>query len=388
MAAFGPIALLRALVSTPAGCRAGSILPPRWIRLVGVGLSAGALYSAFGAHVGGAAAGALVWLATLLFLGLYFVGQNRAIPLVLLGQAAAGIVLQWYQPNGIGFLIVIVAITQMSRLEPELGRTLALIAGLSFLGVFFVAVRPNTGGLLSISTGMVFAFIGASSFRRLREEKQRTEDLLREVVAGRDARIHAAALEERARLAREIHDILAHTLSALSLQLESAQLLLQQRPGDPAALVSVERAGKLAREGLGEGRRAVGALRGDDLPGPELLPRLVEEFERTTGVPCRLTVDGDPVILPTDARLALYRTAQEALTNVRKHARPTRVDLTLRYCGSEVDLTVENDGVEGSAGDEGGHGFIGLGERTELAHGRLQVGPIPGGFRIHLALPA
>jgi signal transduction histidine kinase len=269
-----------------------------------------------------------------------------------------------------------------------MGRALAAVAGLTFIGVFLARIpAPTFGNLLSLSAGLAFTFIGASSVRRLREEKQHTEALLQEVISGRDARIQAAALEERSRLAREIHDILAHTLSALSLQLETTQLLLRERPGDPAALQAVERAGRLAKEGLGEARRAVGALRGEDLPGPELLPRLVEEFERSTGVSARLTVEGDPAALSPEARLALYRTAQEALTNIRKHARPSGVDLCLRYHDSEVELTVENDGVNHPLDVSGGHGLIGMRERAELAHGRLHAGPIPAGYRVHLWLP-
>jgi signal transduction histidine kinase len=358
------------------------------LRLVGIGLSAVAIYSASQADTTSTSARFLIWLATLLFVAFYFVGQLRPTPLLLLSVGWAGALLQWYEPNGVGFLVTIVAITQMSRLDLWLGRVLATVLALTFLGVFVARVpAPTFGNVLSLSAGLAFSFIGASAVRRLREEKLRTEDLLQEVIAGRDARIQAAALDERSRLAREIHDILAHTLSALSLQLEGTQLLMEQRPGDPAALTSVERAGRLAKEGLAEARRAVGALRGEDLPGPELLPRLVEDFEHDTGIPCRLTIEGESSALSPEARLALYRTAQEALTNVRKHAHPSRVELTLRY-GDGVELTVENDGVAEPRAREGGHGLTGMRERAELASGRLDAGPIPAGFRVHLVLPA
>jgi signal transduction histidine kinase len=363
-------------------------MPPRWVRLVGFGLGGIAVYSAAQAGISDPAERVAVWGATLLFIALYFIGQYRPIPLLLLAEAGTGVVLQAYTPNGIGFLVVIVSITQMTRLELWTGRVLALVAGLSYISVFIATAHPNAGGLLSLSTGLVFAFIGAGSVRRLSAEKQRTEALLQEVVAGREARIQAAALDERSRLAREIHDILAHTLSALSIQLESTQLLLEQRPGDPAGLAAVERAARLAKEGLGEARRAVGALRGDDLPGPELLPRLAEDFQRDTGISCRLTVEGEPVALPPEARLALYRTAQEALTNIRKHASASAVELHLRYGAGGVELTVENNGVAAAPENPGGHGLIGMRERAELAHGRLEAGPIPSGFRVHLALPS
>lgn len=247
----------------------------------------------------------------------------------------------------------------------------------------------DPGNLLSSTTGLVFAYLAMSSFRRLREEKQTTELLLREVLAGRDAQIHAATLDERTRIAREIHDILAHTLSALAVQLEGTRLLVEQRPGDPAAVAALERASGLARDGLEETKRAVGALRGDALPGPEALPRLAADFERDTGIPCRLTVEGVEGPVTPEARLSLYRTAQEALTNVRKHTLASSVAILLRYTADGAELTVQDEGpcrptpLAGS-----GHGLEGMRERAELARGRLEAGPTSTGFRVRLWLPA
>jgi DNA-binding NarL/FixJ family response regulator len=178
--------------------------------------------------------------------------------------------------------------------------------------------------------------------RRLRMEQNRTEELLADAIAGRDARIHAAALDERARLAREMHDVLAHTLSALSIQLEGTRMLAEKRSSNAAVVTALDRAGRLAREGLGEARRAVGSLRGEVLPGPDLLPQLVRDFEHDTGVPCSLKIDGPPTDLGAEARLALYRIAQEALTNVRKHADPSRVDISLRYTTDAIELVVRD----------------------------------------------
>jgi signal transduction histidine kinase len=150
----------------------------------------------------------------------------------------------------------------------------------------------------------------------------------------------------------------------------------------------VERASHLAREGLDETRRAVGTLRGDALPGPDALPRLAADFERDLGIPCRLTVAGDPVDLSPEARLALYRTAQEALTNVRKHADASAVDIHLRYGTDGAELTVEDQGVpRPSRVQGGGYGLSGLRERAELVKGALESGPTPTGFRVRLWLP-
>ena len=127
--------------------------------------------------------------------------------------------------------------------------------------------------------------------------------------------------------------MLAHTLSALAVQVEGAKLMLETHADEPRALQSLDRAHRLAQEGLQEVRRAVGALRGDSLPGPEALPDLVRSFAADSGIACRLEVEGAPVHLGPEAGLAIFRTAQEALTNVRRHADASEVALHLAYLG-------------------------------------------------------
>ena len=185
-----------------------------------------------------------------------------------------------------------------------------------------------------------------------------------------------------------MHDVLAHSLSALALQLEGARLLAVGRGADPEVVAAVERGHHLAAEGLGEARAAIGALRGDEMPGPERLRTLAEGF----GDACILTVTGAPRPIPSEARLAIYRTAQEALTNVARHSEAERVELRLAYEPGGTRLEVEDSGpgvpvpAGGSAG--GGYGLTGMRERAELLGGRLEVGPTPRGFRVELWLPA
>ena len=153
---------------------------------------------------------------------------------------------------------------------------------------------------------------------------------------------------------------------------------------------AVERSHRLAKDGLEEARRAIDALRGGDMPGPDRLPALADAFEEQTGVPIRLSTDGDPRELPPDARLAIYRTAQEALTNVRRHAAAERVELRLRYAEDGTWLTVEDHGrraVNGSAEAGLGYGLTGMRERAELLDGRLAAAPTDDGFRVELYLP-
>lgn len=286
-------------------------------------------------------------------------------------------------------VVAVSAITAARRLPPVVGGALAAAVAV----VYEASVVWRTGQwsfsqflFNSMGVGALFAF--TVTLRRLREEQERTRKALDELRVSREAQVEAARVAERVRLAREIHDVLGHTLSALAVQLEGARLLLETRPADPGAAEWVARAHGLARDGLEEARRAIGALRGDDLPGPDLLPRLVTEFERDSGADVRLAVEGEPVALAPEARLAIYRTAQEALTNVRRHARASHVDVRLVYQADGVELTVENDGGARQGSRTRGYGLTGMRERAELLGGRLEVGPTAQGFCVRLWVPS
>src|SRR6202035_3595831 len=123
---------------------------------------------------------------------------------------------------------------------------------------------------------------------------------------------------------------------------ETARLLAGHRGADPLVGDAIDRAHRLAKTGLEEARHAIGMLRDDALPGPERLADLAAEFEAGTGVPCKVAVTGDGRDLGTDGRLTFYRVAQEALTNIRKHARPGRVEISLAYEPSGTRLTIED----------------------------------------------
>lgn len=332
------------------------------------------------------------WIATAVFLLSFTVAVERPdANRLLLVSAAASVVMQLCAPSNGAFVAVIAAIAVLGiRMENTAGLQAAAVTGGAFLLAGVVSVHPLPRAQeLSIVPALLFAYLGATATRRLRIEQQRTSQLLEEVVAGRDAVIRAAALDERAHLAREMHDVLAHTLSALSIQLEGARMLAEQTPCDPAVAAALDRTSGLAKQGLGEARRAVASLRGEELPGPDLLPVLAREFEGDMGVPCRLRIEGEPVDLSADARLALYRITQEALTNVRKHAEATTVDITLRYSPDAVELTVENAGVPRTASlPGGGYGVSGMRERAELLGGRLDAGSTEDGYRVALWIPA
>jgi signal transduction histidine kinase len=287
-----------------------------------------------------------------------------------------------------GFGIFMALITAGAGFPLLYGAAFAVLAVVAFETI---GSRSRSLQLLSVAFETLLfaaAFLAAVGVRRIREEQARTRAALAGLEETRELQVRAARVAERVRLAREIHDVLSQTLSALALQLESARLQLLQRPDDPAALAAVERAHRLAREAMEEARRATGTLRGDRLPGPSLLADLASDFERDSGTEARLRVEGAPVGLAPEARLAIYRTALEALTNVTKHAQATQVDLSLRYSRDGAELTVENDGGSGGSSGAGGHGLTGIRERAELLGGRLNADPTEQGFRVRLWVPA
>jgi signal transduction histidine kinase len=248
---------------------------------------------------------------------------------------------------------------------------------------------PDVVAIIAVYLMTLFA-------RRIQSQQGQEERLLAELEESRAAELRAVALAERQRLAREMHDVLAHSLSGLVLQLEGARMLALAAPGDPRLPETVDRAHRLAKSGLDEARQAIAMLRDDELPGPDRLAALATDFTADTGIPCRFTQAGEPRELPPPVRLALYRVAQEALTNVRRHAQPDGVDIRLEYRPGTVTLTVEDTarqpvhaGAPGARnGEPGGYGLTGMRERAGLLGGVLDAGPTETGFRVRLRVPA
>ena len=286
--------------------------------------------------------------------------------------AGASLILQGINsPGQVAAVAAIIMIAPMGLV----GIPVAVVAG----GVYLVRLAiPLWGAPVQVlATGLAGGLLGVSVAYVL-------PIWMRYVWRNRE---QAAATRERERLAREMHDVLAHTLSGLTVQLEATRLLAEQRPGDPAIVEAVTRAHRLARDGLLEARRAVSALRGD-VPGPAQLEQLLHDFEVESGIRCRLDVEGTPVPLRPEAQLALYRTAQEALTNVRKHADATSVALRLSWSRRGAELTVEDEGIPKPSLAPGGYGLDGIRERAALVGGSLEAGPTEGGFRVRLRVPA
>jgi signal transduction histidine kinase len=341
-------------------------------------------------------AAAMASLTALLIVLSVYEGIGRSMPRIIAMAAATMSLILLSETNAgntpVGAFIVILDATQQLSLRAAVGVTGAIF------GTYLARQLWAPGGLVdnwipvAFNLGFfVFAFVLLYGARRLRDEQFRVRTLLAELEAGRERDLEAAKVEERTRLARDIHDVLAHSLTALIVQLDSARMLLTGERASDDAVGSVLRARHLAQEGLDETRRAVGTLRGDRLPGARTLAGLVRDFERDSGLQCDYSVDGEPVDLPSPAQLALYRTAQEALTNVRRHAPANRVQVHLRYAAGGAELTVDDFGVAPqprSNGTAAGYGLEGMRERAELLGGSLEAGPCGAGFRVRLWLPA
>ena len=341
----------------------------------------------------GVAVGLIVFCgATMAAMWLTQAGSAAQLAVLVIAVVSAAALIG-LQGNDAAFLGVFPAVCLAALVLPV--RLSALIAGLAAAAVsaaWLANGRAPIAGIVLNDFGILAFFLLSLFARRLRESNQRADLLLAELEQTRAAQAQAAALAERQRLAREMHDVLAHSLSGLVLNLEGARLLAAQGGADSQVGEAIDRAHRLAKTGLEEARRAIGMLRDDALPGPERLAGLAAEFEAGTGVPCKVAVTGgSKQDLGTDGRLTFYRVTQEALTNIRKHAHADRVEIHLAYEPSGTRLTIEDFGScrdRPAPADETGYGLTGMRERAELLGGTLTAGPTGGGFLVELWVPA
>ena len=341
----------------------------------------------------GVAVGLIVFCgATMAAMWLTQAGSAAQLAVLVIAVVSAAALIG-LQGNDAAFLGVFPAVCLAALVLPV--RLSALIAGLAAAAVsaaWLANGRAPIAGIVLNDFGILAFFLLSLFARRLRESNQRADLLLAELEQTRAVQAQAAALAERQRLAREMHDVLAHSLSGLVLNLEGARLLAAQGGADSQVGEAIDRAHRLAKTGLEEARRAIGMLRDDALPGPERLAGLAAEFEAGTGVPCKVAVTGgSKQDLGTDGRLTFYRVTQEALTNIRKHAHADRVEIHLAYEPSGTRLTIEDFGScrdRPAPADETGYGLTGMRERAELLGGTLTAGPTGGGFLVELWVPA
>ncbi|AXG80689.1 sensor histidine kinase [Streptomyces paludis] len=261
-------------------------------------------------------------------------------------------------------------------------QRLPLFVALPTALIAFAGYTVMTGDdLLSALITTAGLCLGGYVLRLDADSRSTAHRLLAQERAARAAETQSAALAERARIARDIHDVLAHSLSAQLVHLEAARLRIEREPHGPFRDQILERvvaARSMAREGLAETRQALSALRGEMAP----LEDFLREAAAVDGA--EVAVDGVPRPLPAEVSQTVRRVAQEALTNVRKHAPGARVWIRLAYGADEVTLVVRDSGgrATGPAGLPGsgsGYGLLGMRERAELLGGALEAGPATAG---------
>jgi signal transduction histidine kinase len=304
---------------------------------------------------------------------------------------ASAITVTWLQPNGVGTVGIVIGVLFISRRVRSVFSLPLTIAVVVLIAVLIATSRHGSVTSALLDAALIAGFYGMAFLaRRLYEANAQAEQLLVELERSRNAETRAAGLAERQRLAREMHDVLAHSLSGLMLQLEGARMLAAENPADPRLPEAIERAHHLGKSGLEEARRAIGMLRDDDLPGPELIASLAAHFQEDRNVTCDFLVSGEARDLDPEARLAVYRVVQEALTNITKHADPERVEVRLVYEADRTRLTIEDfttNGNQPHAAGDAGYGLTGMRERAELLGGELTTEATPSGFRVELEVP-
>ncbi|MFJ2930461.1 sensor histidine kinase [Streptomyces massasporeus] len=343
------------------------------------------LWGAFSdSHAGGwkaAACAAGVLLAALLAWAFFRTTLQHRLWPSLASLALLQVIALAAQLSGFGVAALVMwcgcAVSALERLPAAVALSAAGVA----LGAYGVA--QNDDVLTTVVTGIGIALAGYT-LRLDAEARGSAQRLLAQERAARAAEAETAALAERARIAREIHDVLAHSLSAQLVHLEAARLLIERGGEREQIHERVVAAREMARGGLAETRQALSALRGELTPLEDFLNELVSAAGGAD-----ITVTGERRALPTEASQAVRRAAQEALTNVRKHAPGAKVRLRLDYRPHEVTLDVRDSG--GSPGEltgsGAGYGLLGMRERAELLGGSLEAGPGEEGFVVTLKVP-
>ncbi len=249
----------------------------------------------------------------------------------------------------------------------------------------------SVGSLFFVPVLFAVGWLVGFALRERAEQTEAAEQRAARAERERESAARLAVAEERARIARELHDVVAHAVSVMVLQVGAVRHRMPQEAADREALHNVEHAGRTA---LAEMRRLLGAMRRDDdeleltpQPGLDMLPGLLEDV-RAAGLDVRLVVDGQPRALTRGLDLSAYRILQEALTNVLKHAHAQVAYVRVHYDVTQLELEVRDDGRGPTSSDGFGHGLVGIGERVKIYGGELTAGPTDaGGFALNVRLP-
>jgi signal transduction histidine kinase len=366
-------------------CVLGVVLADIWLSRPVPGLSGKHLVLLVGCVLA-----ALVWLA---WLPAERVDERIRVPVLVVGMVG-GCVASLISPNSVATAlpaaIGILAGTSLSVLAAAGVAACGLIT--LWAGSLVVASPGST--LLGTSLAVVGGLLAGLWRGQYRLRAEQAELAAIQTQRAEQEHIRAQVLDERARIAREIHDILAHTLGGLVVQLDAADALLGEGHDPEGGRRLVGGARRLAVDGLEETRQAIAALRTDPVDLPEALAVLAVGDSRRGRVSFELR--GTARRLAPEANLAVYRTAQEALANTRKHAPGAAVAMTLSFQEQAAVLRVANDTPPGAsaghptdplAATGGGYGLDGLTERAELLGGTLHAGPSADGWAVELKVP-
>jgi len=307
----------------------------------------------------------------------------------LAAMAAAGGVLCGASPDSAASAFVFVAVVAAGVRTNFARASLVLATGVLALAGSALLFNGSALGVLAYSLGLAASLLAGTNARQSVDRADQAELLLAQQQRSHEEQLRLTRLEESTRIAREIHDVLAHALAGLVIQLEATAALIEQGTDREQILERVHRAHELAREGLEETREAVGVLRGEPISTRAALEQLVSDYRTSAEAPAALTIDGA-------FGRAIARITQEALTNARKHAPGAAVKVTLHageHSDDEVSLFVEDLPPSGSrrgsalAVSGGGYGLQGMRERAQLLGGTLEAGAGNGGWRVALRLP-
>ena len=277
------------------------------------------------------------------------------------------------------------------RDERQARLGLALVIGATVI-IVYNDPKHAAGEYIFIPAVFALGWLAGFALHERAEQAEAAEMRAAQAERERDAAGRIAVAEERARIARELHDIVAHSVSVMVLQVGAVRHQLPEAEAPQRdALSGVEQTGRTA---LAEMRHLLGAMRREDdgldlapQPGLDSVDSLLEEVRRA-GLPVALHIEGEPFVLPRAIDLSAYRIVQEGLTNALKHARASQADVTVRYGSAELQIDVRDDGRGSSKSDGLGHGLVGVRERVKIYGGEMSASPVDeGGFLLSARLP-
>ena len=335
------------------------------------------------------AVGALVVGSELcLLLGRRFPVQRAGL-LAILACIAAGVAITILAPRGLGEVPALAGTSLLPRYLPA-GLVRNLVVGL-VSAAFGVSIWVISGSPVGLLAGAGAWALADRSIERaaFEAERDRALALLAEVEASRQTQLEAAAAEERNRIAGEMHDVLAHSLAGLSMQLQAIRAVAAAEGASTSITGPIDRAAELAREGVQEARAAVGALRAPKQYGPDDLRDLVAGFPGQAD----LRVSGQPERLTPEAGHAIYRAVQEAMTNAARYATGSAIDVEVTWAPAQLRVRVRDHGLPTGRQPSGvkgsGTGIASMAGRVEAVGGRLTAGPIPNdsGWLVQVTVP-